>query len=492
MTEQADSLQQPDALERWVERLLPCHLPLLSDSAQVLSGLRLDSGIPIDRLCGALPGDPGAVLEILRRANAHRHRSLGSRVSTLENAAQMLGVRQLQLLPRDLTIIDPARAGPTGRDYLQLVSRSYHAGLQAYRWARYRGDRVPREVYLAAMLHDLGELMLCLHGGAEELKRIRDLERLERMPADEAQYVVLGFSLEQLSYGLAVRWNLPELLLQSLEPEYAQQPRVLGVMLAAQMARLCEAGWYGGELVQCIDNTAAWIEVSADDLIPHIHSNAVEAARDVEHLGVWPAARRLPMLPGEEPEEDRAPAAHQDEVAPVHFCLMPQRNLYDELVAGLECFVPGDLSLHDLMTKVMRGLHDGLGLNRVVFAMLSRDRSTLQARYMAGTDNDPGFNRFKLQMEPPHLFSRLLEREQAVWVNEDNYAKLWPLVPEPVRRLIQTDTFFSASVVVDGKPIGLFYADRHLPDSRLDPRAYQRFKHLCQLSAQAIARLRNH
>lgn len=480
-----------DALHTWLERLAGQHLPLLPESARLLSGISPQSGMPVDRLCGATAADPGAVLEVLRRANAPRRKNLSNRVATLENAAQMLGVAQVQSLPDSLAVVPMDRQSQDVQAYLQVVVRSYHAGLQAYHWAVYRGERVPKEVFTAGLLHDVGEMMLALHGGVAELKRIRQLQRLERMPADEAQYVVLGFSLEQLSLGLARRWNLPELLLQSLEAEYAQQPRVLGVMLAAQLARLSEMGWYGEDLQECLEGAATLLEVPVDDLSVQARIHAVEAARDVAHIANLPSARRLPMLPGEEPaEEGDGPEAEPEPDGPVHFCLMPQWAVYDEVVARLEDHGL-DLNLHDLMTHVMRALHDGLGLNRVVFAMLSRDRSVLQARYLAGTDNDPAFSQFRLNMERNHLFSRLLEREQAVWLNEENHARFWPLVPDGVKKLIQTDTFFAASVVVEAKPIGLFYADRHLPDSRLDANAYQRFKRLSQLSSQAIGRLRN-
>lgn len=469
-----------------------CHLPLLAGTARALIALDPESGGPMDRVCGTFAGDPGAVLELLRRANGYRQGHLGSPVGTIESAAMMLGVEQMRTLPETLPGLDVLRADDIERGYLQLASRAYHAGIQAYRWALRRGDLVPKEAFLAAMLHDVGELMLSLHGGARQLHKIRVLQQTERMPADEAQYVVLGFSLEQLSHALALRWRLPELVTHSLEADHAQQPRVLGVMLAAQLARLAEFGWYGEELDECLDNAAAWLEMPVAALTAEVHGNAVEAARDLVHFGVWPAARRLPMLPGDELPEDGGSGDGAPEAgAPVHFCLMPQPAAYDEVVAQLQDFVPGELNFHDLMPAVMRGLHDGLGLNRVVFAILNRDRSALQARYLAGTDNDPGFSRFRVELHTPHLFSKLLEREQALWLNEGNRAKLWSLVPEALRRLIHTDTFFAASVVVEGKPIGVFYADRHLPDSRLDENAYRRFKHLCRLSSAAIAKLRS-
>ncbi len=122
-----------DSVGQWADRLAECHLPLLVSTARALSNLNPDSGIPMDRVCERVPGDPGAALEIVRRANAGRARNLGSRIATLDNAAMMLGMSQLRALPSALDRLDPLEADTAQRRYLQLASRSYHAGLQAYR-----------------------------------------------------------------------------------------------------------------------------------------------------------------------------------------------------------------------------------------------------------------------------------------------------------------------------------------------------------------------
>ena len=134
----------------------------------------------------------------------------------------------------------------------------------------------------------------------------------------------------------------------------------------------------------------------------------------------------------------------------------------------------------------MDGMHDGIGLNRVVFALLTQERHQLRARAIAGSDNDPAFNRFLIELNGAHLFTRLMEKPQALWINDTNRVKFWPLVPRPFQRIIRGNSFLVLSVFVKGKPVGMFYADRHSAACHLDAHAYHRFKQLGMLAAQAM------
>lgn len=489
------SAQRADSLRTWTERLAVSSLPVFRSSAHYLAGLTESSGVSWERLCIELPLDPGIVLAMMRRANtAKRH--LGGHVATTENAALMLGVRNLRSLTSALEQFEPPGRQPQLQGYMRVVSRAYHAAMQAHDWACLRGDMTPKEVMAATLLHDVGEMALWVRGDME-MQRIQELMREEEMPEDEAQYVVLGFSVEQLSHALAVRWNLPELLTEALEAENAGQRRARGVMLAAQLARLAEQDWYSEAMEECLTDVAEFLEMEFDRVVARVHQTAVEAARDTLVYGVRPAAARLPMLPEGPADGDSASGEADEHEAgeagrPKHFCLAPQPAIYERAFAELSRGPESDLELSDLMALAMRGLHDGLGLNRVVFAMLTPDHGALRARFLAGTDHDPHFNRFAVTLDEPHLFQRMLEKPQSVWVNDDNRERLWPLVPAVIRELIRTDSFFAVSVVVEGKPIGLFYADRHFDDCHLDPVAYERFKRLCLLAGRALGRERQH
>jgi len=481
----SDSAEQ--GLEQWLERLADKGMPVFRATAESLLAIEDDSGQSVARLCASMLIDPGAVAMLLRRVNGRRRSSLASNVTTPENAAMMLGFEPLRNFAAELAAYDPPGDSPALDGYSRVVGRAIHAAYQAYDWASRRADILPKEVFVAALLYDIGEMLLWLYDG-DLMARIEDLVETQHVPADEAQYPVLGFSLEQLSHALAQRWGMPDLLQDALAPENATYPRVLCVMRAAEMGRLAEQGWYSAAMDECIEGVAELLDSTPARVARQAHLTALEMARDTAWLGVRPAAALLPLVPA---VEEEAAGLDDGEEGMGQFCLIPQFQLFDQLMRELHVGIPaGSFNLNELMQRVMRGLHEGLGLNRVVFAMLTLDKSALRARFMAGTDNDPAFNNFELPLHQEHLFAQLLRKQQSVWVHQDNHDRLWQLVPGAVKQLIQTETFFCMSVFVNGKPIGIFYADRHLPDAQLDAASYDCFKRMCALAARGIEQLR--
>jgi hypothetical protein len=169
-------------------------------------------------------------------------------------------------------------------------------------------------------------------------------------------------------------------------------------------------------------------------------------------------------------------------------CLIPQTDLFKKALYGLHHGI-GKLELNNLMRLAVHGMRDGIGLNRVVFALLTKHPDKLVSRYSIGSDNDPNFSRFEISLDRPHLFTRLLEKQASLWINADNCTKFWPSIPGHFKTLIKTTSFFAMSIHVDDKPVGLFYADRRNADCELDETAYKQFRQICQLVAKGLANL---
>lgn len=470
----------PQGLEAWVELLTDKPFPLMQPTVTGMKAIDESEGSSIDRLCDSILHDPGAILTILRKVGSMPRGRLASDVTSLEGAAMLIGFSSVKQLASSSQVLDIEDKTVFTQGYLQATSRAFHAAYQAYDWAVRRADMMPKEAFVAAFMHDIGKMAMWLHGG-DELQKIKNLRLNERMPFDEAQYVVLGFSLEQLSLELARRWKLSEMVVDVLTPEMACNQRVYGVMLACQLARLAEDGWYSSDMQECIEHVATYLGLDYSATVHLVHQNAVDAARETEYYGAIPAASLLPLIPVPEEEDEDAKLKH--------FCLTPQPTVYEDIVRNIQR--DGEsINLNALMGLVMRALHDGLGLNRSVFAMLSQDRSSVKARYLSGADNDPEFSQFELSLETSNLFTHLMKKQQSVWINDENREKFWNLVPDSLKKLIKTDSFYASSVFVEGKPIGLFYSDRHITDCHLDEDSYKRFKSLVHLVGATLERQR--
>jgi len=472
-------------LEAWVDLLVDIKFPILDETAKNVVGMKSSSGMSMDRFCDSMLHDPGTVLTMLRWANSLSRGRLSSEVTTLESATMMIGLEKVKRLPAKMTKLELPAKDEHMRAYMHVACRAFHAGYQAYDWASRRADMVPKESFVAGFMHNIGSMAILLNGG-EEINQIRKIVESDEVSADEAHYLVLGFSLKQLSHALAVRWKLPELVIESLMADKATNPRVYGVMLACQLAKLAETGWYTTEMMNCTQSIAEFLELGHDRTTSIIHQNAVAAARESNWYQVIPAATLLPRIPELKLDCDGIPIIEEEEHELQNFCLMPQLQVYKDLVENIRS-AASLIDLSTLMTLTMRAMHDGLGLNRVVFAMLEGVESDeLKARYMTGTDNDPEFNQFEILLFPINLFTHVMKKAQSIWINNDNKEKYLKLVPEQFKKTIRIESFFAGSVYVDGKPIGLFYADRHTKDCLLDEATYKRFKVLIQLVGKAI------
>jgi len=475
-------IDNPD-LNGWVELLADIRFPILEPTAKSMVGIKTSTGMPMDRFCDSMLHDPGTVLTMLRWANSLPRGRLSSDITTLESATMMIGLEKVKHLPDEMDILQLPAEDEHMRAYMHVTSRAFHAAYQAYDWATRRADMLPKESFVAAFMHNIGTMCILLNGG-DEINRIRAVISEDGVSADEAQYLVLGFSLKQLSHALAIRWKLPELVIDSLSADKATNPRVYGVMLACKLARVAEAGWYSSEMIDCTEHIAAYLEFDFSKTVTVIHQNVVDAARESAWYEVIHAAALLPLIPEFKLDSEGNPQVQEEEIK--QFCILPQLDIYHDLSDNIRA-AAAILDLSTLMTLVTRAMHDGLGLNRVVFSMLEGlEHDQLNARYLLGTDNDPEFNQFQISLTPINLFTHIMKKPQSIFLNDENKNKYWKMVPEKLKKTIGIESFFAGSVFVDEKPIGLFYVDRGTDDCKLDEATYKRFKVLIQLVGKAI------
>jgi hypothetical protein len=344
------------------------------------------------------------------------------------------------------------------------------------------------EVYIGALLYDMGEILLWAYA-PEQALQIRKLARRKKLSLAQAQKEILGFDTRELQFAIAEAWHLPELMQEFMHSENAIQSRVRGVTMAALIARRAEVGWHDPALRADYEVIAGMLHMHFDEVVHLVHRNAVMEARYWDWYGVPPAAALLPMLPGEWPAEPGDVEETQQPKEVPEAKLTPQHDVLSQVMAEIEAHLDGTLDLNDMMALVLKGMHEGIGLNRVVFALLTADRSALKAKYVVGAEPGSPLRQFQIDMTTRHLFSLLMAKVQGVWLSASNRNALEPMIPFGIRQLVGHGEFFAMSVFLHGKPVGLFYADRNHDGGALDEQRYLEFKQLCLRASQGLAHL---
>ncbi len=474
------------SMENWIDRLGDNPIPVMQHTIENLARL-CDADVPIHELVGLVETDPGLTVQVVRTCTTSSHSSMRAEVTSVQQALMMMGVEKLKRLPATLPTVEKKLKGPAQQHVLKTFSIAYHAARQSTAWAKARRDMLPDEVTAATLLHFLGEMVLSIYA-PELLDKIYKMRTEDHIASEEAQYIVLGFTLDQLSLEIANRWNLPPLVKDALHAENARYPRAYSIMLAVQLARHAAFDWYSPKMNILYKETAEWLDKPMSVLIRETHKLAVAAARDSEFYNVIPSAALLLSTKIETGEQTNT-GTQTTSQSSTGICLIPQRAVMQETVNKLKALPDKTKDLHEVIDIAMQGLHDGIGLNRVVFAIYDKTKNILKAYTIAGADNNPVFGQFYVDMDKKNIFTYMTTKVQAVWINDTTREKYGPLIPEALTKITSSENFFSMSVVLNNKLFGLFYADRHTSDCHLDQNSYGYFKAICMQTIQAMQRM---
>ncbi len=378
---------------------------------------------------------------------------------SLSHAIAILGHTLFHRIMKGVQVLKKAVKG-TPRDRLyHCYSRALHAAAYAHHWARERGESNPEEARLAALFYDCGEMALW-NQAPEAMVKIESLMS-KGLDRGSAARRVLGFTLNELSLALAEQWRLPGLTASALAAHWHTQIRPMEVVLAAALARSTEHGWSSEETQELTDLFADLRHISENHAMAALHTLAAETARSIQDLPLHKSAETLITLPSSGRQETTTTI--QAEAKPRPAAPQPAANK--------------PLHLQDHFAHAMRRMQKEAGLERVMFAMLSKDRKKVNMRFMLGDKESPLRN-FSLPLGGRHLFSILLAKPQGIWFRDSNREQYLPLIPESVRDAVHGQGFFAMSLFLKNKPIGFLYGDCSDP-SALNQDGYNRFKQLC-------------
>ncbi|WP_025275156.1 HDOD domain-containing protein [Marichromatium purpuratum] len=452
----------------------PGRLPVLARSRARLRRLLEGPETSRQRVAAVLLDDPALALQALYRANAVPHRHFRAEVATLEDAVHMLGESGLTCLLDEVVEAERQLEGNRLRAYRHAMARGVLAGALAADWASCGRDMFPAEVAAAALLHTLGEFVL-LAVGDRRIRRYLQLVYLHHVLPHEADYVALSDSLGTLGYRLACRWALPEMVRESMRPHNAAHSRLLGAMLANQMARDACSGWRHPLLGRDLWLASELLELSPDALTLRV--NRVLALMRERH----PVLAETALTPL--PTPARAPSVWDLRVpyqAP--FCLAPRG---DEL-ARCRCRLEREQGGSDerLLTTLLYGLHRGLGLNRVAFFTCAPGDRTLSPQLFVGSEFEPGFNQGGWRHRARALLDELLEAPGVVRVGDGGTIAL----PDELAERLGVDAFLAMPLWRGGAVLGLVYADRRSVCCHLDAGVETQFAALVLWTSELLSR----
>jgi len=255
-------------LKQWVAKLSSADIPVLKQTARDLATLHENENkLSARNVENAIAADPMMTVKLLRYLQQHKRRSQTNEVVQVEQALIMLGVEVFYTKVPAAPLVQDALVGQTEAliQLLHVIHRGHRASNYARDWAIRLNNMHFEEVRIAALLHDLAEILMWCFAPQDMLK-IRAMQQKDKALRSRAvQEQVLGFALSDLQQELIKEWSLPQLLLTLMDDGNARQIQVRNVVLAVNLARHSANGWNDAALPDDYKELGELLRISPAD-----------------------------------------------------------------------------------------------------------------------------------------------------------------------------------------------------------------------------------
>ncbi|RKZ95316.1 MAG: hypothetical protein DRQ43_05605 [Gammaproteobacteria bacterium] len=473
-------------------------LPVLPHTLQVLKEAFEKPSFNYHHLNKILQYDPACMINLLAYANQEINKDFDKQISQVDHAAMLLGMERLEKFIGNITSLYSVSNKKVADKLSRLQHRGVHTAFQAQNFAQLIKDSSVSEIYTSSLVTPISEL-ICWHLEPVKAQKVELLVFKEKLDYKQAQNDIFGFSYHELADALTHHWQIPSLFLKRQEMnelDDASRP-VQCIYLAEKCSIIAEHGWYYDDMYQFIKLCADTFHYSEERTAQMLHRTAVNMAHKAnEFYPVQTTISHLALLAGKVPyiqvikvdeKKKNAVAENKPQSIPEKSAARIKQNK----IASIE-LITSAVDFPDLIRLTMDALFETKVFNRISFIMLSKDKKYLQSRTLRG-HKSKHLSDTLLSMQPANLFSKLLVKPQSVFINPLNYQKFAPLINETMHKMLGVEEFIAKSIHVKGKPIGLFYMDKHpLEDNvfhKMDIEDYNQMKIICTLFDKQLQKI---
>lgn len=475
-------------LGQWAERFGDRDMPIFANTARRITGLTVQDDASLTELVQAILHDSLMTARVLKVANSVYYQRGGGNITTVSRAVVVMGFETVRALALSVSLVESLGEGIGRERVAREVARAFHAALHARSFAVRLGDDNPEEVYAAALLQRIGQIAFGCFGG-EVAEQVEGYLKARRCARAEAERAVLGFALDELSGQLGRDWKLGELFEQICGGE--RTPRASSALFGHALAEAAEAGWEQPRVKPLMEEIAEHLDMPGDEVAALVFANARNAAREAEFFGLGGAGALIPPPPPPESLHEGESEARSERIATLERAVAAEALAEPEdalvldygrqlrMLWELSSVLEGTPDLNILLPMVLEGIHRGVGMDRAMLALVDKGRGVVVPKYVFGAfdENKVRNMEFPVQPRKASLFSYALTSNSPVWAHQGAEWELAAMYTLDIKLLSQGAPFYLMPICVDGRSIGLAYADCQSSGRSLTEEGFLAFQH---------------
>lgn len=481
--------------------------PAFTANVQELLAIQDNPYKTVNAVSAIILRDLSLTTQILKIVNSIFYQNYQRQVHTVSSAVMVLGFDRLRDLAVGLRLFEHFQKSAHLSHLKQLIVLSFLTAIQAQELVQDDPQLKAEEVFITALLFNIGELIVAYYL-PQEYQRILDLKEKGEAKSSAAQRI-LKASMEEVGLSILKEWNLPDSMVKRLsllhnagssgagvegrlrkmikgafdlsknllephiEPEERRKkeekvcntlglnPQHLGQSLTASKKRLHEMAQ-----VLCIDLRE--MEIS-DAIRP-------KDVREHKAAAAAPKTQEQPVAPESKPS-GTAPKDHEslsEDLKRLQFLY----QVVEEVNQALVSLAP----INQILLMILEGVFRGIRFDRVIFSLVNPQRTHISGRFGLGDGVEELLPLLNLPLtDHGNAFALAMEERQEYLVNPQNRLRDRSLMEDNFWRVSRSHSFLVVPLHVEQIPIGAFFVDRLdsvLPISEEDRRRLRIFRDL--------------
>lgn len=457
---------QPQGLEEWADLLREEEMPIFSNTAQKIYFAMDDKKKGAMELASIILQDPSLTAKLLKVGNCPYYNPSRQKISTVSRAIVILGMQMIRELTLACSffesILSPANKERANRE----IAHAIHAAVQARELAITLGDQSPEEVFVAALLHNVGHVAFWCSGN-RKTARMHEKLAASGLAGEEAEKQVLGFCLRDLGKKLSKSWHLGGLIQEAISHPQSSDARVQTVSMGTEICLALKHGIDSEEMDACLRKLQQRAGGTLEAIKAKIKANTAMAVDIAQQFGAHDASQYIS-------------SEQIQHVAVVHEDVHPdKKQIQFQVLQDITAHISGNIDLNVLFEMVLEGVYRGVEMDRTIFMLLGPDKKSLNEKISLGWEKLGTHEKIRVYSNDANgnlLFHALYDHE-GLWLKPSQHGALYT---SQIEAQFGRHDCFVFPIHVESKPIGLIYCDRGVGHKALTVEDFSAAKHFAK------------
>jgi len=459
---------EPKSLAGWTQKLHEEEMPIFSNTSCQIQSVLADNRKGAMDLASVIMQDPNLTAKLLKMSNSSYYNPSNQKMVTVSRSIVILGSTVISEITLACSFFEAVLSHKNKQKANEEIADAIHAAVQAKSLAILCHDNSPEEVFIAALLHNLGDIAFWCFSGkqGESILALIQAGKTKK----EAEREVLGFHLSSLSIELCRSFQLSGLIKESINN--ISNDRTKLVTLSHEISLASKQGWESESMNQCLTELTKISSLPIKTLKETLQKNTTIAVKIAQQFGAHDASNFIQKN------------IHRKEKSTLESSKKPvptinEKQLQFQILQDISNLLCDKIELNLLFETVVEGIHRSLGMDRSCFMLATPSKDKLNENFSFGWNKEDIDQKlsFTLSSSPPNLFYYASQSNQALWATPAEHKRYY--TPHIINTLGNIECFL-LPLYTENKFIGLIYSDRAISHNALTQDDFNTAKHFAQ------------